>query len=576
MKSTILPFLCLLLGTAVGWFSGAESILSASDEKPSRISPRQERERSRSSSLVIPADIAARLAPIHAADSPEERLRAVIHLAQTIPVAELHRWYDAKWLKLQDGGDLNVFYEITRNRWLAEDPTGVLELALAKNWDNFHELSNRWARSDPDRALTYLQSIKNPADRNRFELSMISTLAASRPTEALELVKLSAPPTYTDHLWETVLPAFANHHPELLKTMDLPPGYREISRGLLIRNRLEKDFSGELGRLITSPTGLADFEAALNDYDTAKKLAKNLLAQVDQLPADWINSLAGKAYMLTRNDPEAWLALDLAALGMSKSNVEEMRNTAWQQLADSSPIKVLEDLSNPGSDMNIQLYSALTSALRILNRTSPELAAEWATYYDSRTNDQSLKAQLRQALVQESESQQKPSAESLLERFRNQESSNSEFANEFHELSTATPAVQREFASAMVTLDPLELSQIGYANDSHSIDRFPIDLQATLIESMITHPPAEITESQQQILVMTASKLSTNWTQEDPAAASRWASGLPAGEPRQWAMRNVAANWMPYDPLGAQKWLNQLPPDDRAVVEKFLETEGPR
>jgi predicted phosphoadenosine phosphosulfate sulfurtransferase len=57
-------------------------------------------------------------------------------------------------------------------------------------------------------------------------------------------------------------------------------------------------------------------------------------------------------------------------------------------------------------------------------------------------------------------------------------------------------------------------------------------------------------------------------------AASRWVTQLPAGEPRQWALRNLATSWMPYEPTAAEAWLKKLPAADQTDVRQFLESNG--
>jgi hypothetical protein len=572
MNRSFLPIICLVLGTIAGWFSATNPAEETSKTEPTRLSPRQERDRSRTKSLAIPPDIAARLAPIHAARSPEERLRAIIHLARTIPVSELHRWYDAKWLKFQDGGDLNVFYEITRNRWLTEDPTGIMERALAKDWSNFGELANRWARTDPDTALAYFQSIKNPADRKRFEQSMVAALAATRPDEVLRMIDGFIDPNQGDYHWIGALKALADHHPGLLESADLPHNLRDTARTMLVRSRLERDFNGEFNRLIASPDGHADFLKAINDHDIATKFSKELLAQIHRFPADWFNVLASQSHFLTRDNAEAWLELDLQALGMTETNSNNFRNTAWQLLAQTNPSKVLESLTDLESPTDRNIDSYLTIALRTLNRKSPEEAAQWLAHYESRTDNESLKQQLQQAMASDAQARQKPTAESLLQNFQQSTTERSSLFSLQNEYQNAPPDVQKEFTNSILAMEPESLSQIGYSNESYHFNRFPTALQANLINSMIEHPPAEATPEQQRNLITNASTLAIKWVIEDPGAASRWVAQLPVGEPRQWALRNVALNWMPYDPIRSEAWLKQLPASDQADVQEFLES----
>jgi len=69
-----------------------------------------------------------------------------------------------------------------------------------------------------------------------------------------------------------------------------------------------------------------------------------------------------------------------------------------------------------------------------------------------------------------------------------------------------------------------------------------------------------------------AAEHASDWARSDPTAASEWTRTLPPGEPKLWAMRNLAATWAGYDPAGARQWVNSLPSADRDAVVKFLPT----
>ncbi len=45
------------------------------------------------------------------------------------------------------------------------------------------------------------------------------------------------------------------------------------------------------------------------------------------------------------------------------------------------------------------------------------------------------------------------------------------------------------------------------------------------------------------------------WAERDGAAALEWLRGLPAGEPRDQAVRSAFVQWLKWDPLAAEQWL---------------------
>lgn len=53
--------------------------------------------------------------------------------------------------------------------------------------------------------------------------------------------------------------------------------------------------------------------------------------------------------------------------------------------------------------------------------------------------------------------------------------------------------------------------------------------------------------------------LLTQWVQQDPAGAGRFARSLPTGEWRQTVVRQVAQDWALQDGSGAEKWAARLP-----------------
>jgi hypothetical protein len=67
-----------------------------------------------------------------------------------------------------------------------------------------------------------------------------------------------------------------------------------------------------------------------------------------------------------------------------------------------------------------------------------------------------------------------------------------------------------------------------------------------------------------------AAEHANQWAKSDPAAAGEWARSLPPGDPKLWAMRNLAATWTRYDPAAAKQWVAALPAGDREAVTAFL------
>ncbi len=183
----LVPAVCAAFAFA-GWHvageknpaSTAASAVEAPPRQIKRSSPRT------SGARDMPAEVRERLARIHAARTPEDRMRATIELAHSLSVSEMERWYVAEWFNFDDGMESNVFYRITRARWLAEDPAGLMAYSLRRNSDKTHEVAGQWAKQDPAAALAFLVSTKkDPTDFQRLVYAMAGPLAAVDPALAL-------------------------------------------------------------------------------------------------------------------------------------------------------------------------------------------------------------------------------------------------------------------------------------------------------------------------------------------------------------------------------------------------------
>ena len=78
------------------------------------------------------------------------------------------------------------------------------------------------------------------------------------------------------------------------------------------------------------------------------------------------------------------------------------------------------------------------------------------------------------------------------------------------------------------------------------------------------------TEGNGATAITTASKHAVNLLNTDTAKATSWVSGIPEGEVKLQAQKNLAYNWRNYEPEAAQKWVESLPTSERAQVEEFL------
>lgn len=571
MKLLPIAAICFLLGTAGGWHTRGPSPAEASTTtENARVSPRQARSRQKAQKVGVPADVAARLAPIYAAKTPAERLRATIHLARTLPVSEMARWFDNKWFDSRKGSDGNVFSEITRNRWMEEEPEGLLNHVRLRNWNNLNDIAERWARQDPDRALAYLDSGIHGDEKDRLKMAMLGGLTEARP----DLV-LAAAAEHTgneNYQWREIFKKLAHHDPSALENADLGPGMKSIARQALLSAALDRDFNGEITRRIGSSEGQALIATVLQeDYNLARKVSSDLLARMGTLPPELLEKLGSASHSLVSNDPLAWLNADLASLNLSPEVARRFERDALSHLTYKDPEEVLRRLGQSEFDQNqgVQLAS---QALNRLKNTDPAKAAEWQARLLATAPDPEYAAALQAQFTQRDQTKPATAAD-IFRMFEANTSPNSgwQLANT---IQSATPAARLEFQARLKSMESHEVAALAHKIESRQLAP---EIQAPLLSAAIQHPRETTEEDNQRgrnTAEMAAVNLATTWVVKDPAAASRWAASLPAGEARLWTLRNLVANWAPYDTPAANAWLATLPPADQTDVREFLKGES--
>jgi len=558
-----------LIGAAAGWhFRDGLSDTTAFTENH-RISPRQARARQATQKPGIPDDIAARLAPIHAAKSPAERLRAVIHLANTLPVSELARWYDNKWFDSRKDADAEVFAEITRNRWLDEDPEGLIDHVLLRNWPNAEEVAERWARLGPDRALAYFENRASPADRERLEMATLAGFAESRP----ELVLAAAADVLNmDYQWREVLEKIARHHPSTLEDATMPHRLKLAARDAILTVALERDFIGEINRTLGRGDDLSAITFILeNDPAVGIALSSTLLARLGSLPVAFLEELGGVPYYLVFQDPAAWLAADLSSFGMSPTAAQGFHEAAIARLSRADPEEALRHLAR--FDFEVGGFSAVRtqSALLRLKTFDPEKAAEWQARILADAPDENFVTRFSK-LLEEPEAIKPKTAQAIVDQFDAHTAS-----DRSHRLisafKTAPISARVEFEAWLGSMDSEKLAAYAHKLDPEGL---PPGLQAHLLRAALQHPQEVPREMRDYTPAKAANLLAQKWGGKDPVAASRWAASLPTGEARTSVLRTLVTSWAPYDTPAANAWITRLPAADQADIREFLKIGPPK
>ncbi len=569
----IMAALVFAVGAVAGWtLRGPHEATpdSAAAGTPVRSPNREAR---RTNKTAIPEDVRRLLAPIRSARTPEDRLRATIELAQSLPVGELRRWYQADWFDFNSGMESNVFYKITRARWLAEDPGGLMDWSLLRNSEKTFDVAKRWAEVDPQAALAFLKSRRNPDDRNRMIQPIAGPLAKADPAAVLALVVESqrlGPSTNNWHAF-SLLGALADASPATLeRELDtLPPPLRKIAISKLDSALLKRDPAAGIAALRGEPDGLKRFTDALsNDSDSLK----GLLADPEALPPGWFAAVASRnPYQIVQSDPAKWITEDLSALGLSQRQAENLTNTAISMLGSKDPETVFEVLGD-GSLTPAQRMNLITQTVARMTADSPDAAERWiARLTDPKEIDEANAALDRQ---RDQASNKSAGPAEWLTGLANKDTGS---------MYSYTEAV-RKWDQDQITTAAGEFSKLpeetkrACANKlvNNSFNEIPPVLQATAMTWVLEHPAPDDSKNavRQGDALSSASKLAASWCKQDPAAASQWVRGLPAGEARLWAAKNLAVQWAEYDPEAARQWVTTLPASEQTTVTQHLEGGG--
>lgn len=568
------PVVCAVFAIA-GWQTGGEkdtapkpgTAVEAPIRKTKRSSPRT------SGARDMPAEVRERLARIHAARTPEDRMRATLQLAHSLPVSDLERWYVADWFNIHDGMESNVFYRITRARWLAEDPAGLMAYSLRRNSEKTHEVAGQWAKQDPAAALAFLISTKNaPNDFQRLVYAMAGPLAAADPALAIGKVLPLRAALGEDQggALTQMIGELAKHSPDLLKRESAawPASLQNIVSNQLVIASLTADFASGVASLRDAPDGKRRFiEAIQHNSEMFKELAKHL----DRIPPGWFAEVAlDNPYYVVNEDPEKWLKTDLAALGFDDEKAKRLRSYALSYFASKNPEGALAMLDGEELDEN-QRENLLGNSLSNLARRDKAKAEEWA----ARLSDPKEIEQARQAIENaESERPGKPplTAADWLAGLDGKD------GNSMWQYSRATRSWDRDqLADAVREFDQLPADRKS-AIASKLVttgDYGPPELRGMAIRQMLDDPPpADPNRGDSGALTRQASGLVSEWGRKDPVAAGRWVNSLPAGEARLWAAKNLAAQWAEYEPSAARRWAAGLPASERQQVEAYLKSGG--
>ena len=88
-------------------------------------------------------------------------------------------------IRTATGSIENLFYQITRRRWLEADAEGLMDHGLLRGSKRLSEMIGEWVKLDRRAALAWAGKIKDPEDLGRLASPLYLQLAREAPLEAL-------------------------------------------------------------------------------------------------------------------------------------------------------------------------------------------------------------------------------------------------------------------------------------------------------------------------------------------------------------------------------------------------------
>ncbi|MEY3897285.1 MAG: hypothetical protein RLZZ214_2806 [Verrucomicrobiota bacterium] len=524
-----------------------------------------------------PATIAGkRLDAIRGAGSPEARLRATLDLANSLPPSEFAAWLDGGYFSLREGAELTLFTKILQERWLLEDPEGLILWSIKNSSGKGRNLLATWAEKEPQRAIDFF---KNHPD-DAAEMQALTRIAKTHPALALQRLREMATAGIstkgTDHSF-SLFRQLADQSPAALEVMmdSLPAKLRSQAETALSGPRLKASFATEIRALWDRPDGWKIFQANLSGN---QELRGKLFDELANLPPAWRESVASSYYyFINEKNAAKWLDADLTGYGFTPQQAKEFHGNALANLAVSQPEEAIRRMGNVALD--VETRQSILSQLLSSVSDDPEKAEALIAKLGSEEDRKLARSALEASLTREADPKQVQPAD-WLEKMGGVDPKNAGNAYQYFSMlgqwdSDKLTALNTQFKS-MSDDKKQQVAQAIAAARNYGFEINPA-LSGEAIRYLVAHPPeapvASGNDSSDTDPLRMASEYAGRLAVTDPVAASDWVQTLPAGESKLWAQKNLARNWAIYDPKAADQWVKSLPASARSKVQGFMKKE---
>lgn len=564
-----------LITAAIGWqLAGDEPPAPAAktaESRTTKISSRQARSNSR---YQTPAHARERLRAIRAAGSTQERMRATIELANTLPVSELATWLEGRWFDDCEGFDMSLFNKIAKERWLKEDPEGLALWSIKSGGQTAYGILTSWAKDEPQRVIGFFKEHPN----EQMELQMLQGIAKENPALALgRLREIIAgglgSGNISGYYARQVMQGLARSNPAALEAAldSLPTQWRNTAEGAILAQKLNTSFSAGIQKLSERPDGL---KILLQAGGNVEGFNGKLLGELANLPVSWKSALAADAYrFLDSSTAEKWLNADLEGGGFTSEQANQIRKGALQNLIYQKPETALKLMGT--MDFSDNERKSMIRNLFANTRGDAKKAEGLIALLGSEEDRQMARNALTANPSNASQAKNAKPAE-WLEKAGAFDANSGNSYQFLAQLRNWDKEKLAELTSQFQTMTDAQKRNVAQvlAGDDNGIAP---ELQGDAIRYLVANPtqpgkgqPARRTEEPTHL----ASDHAVQLVQKDPIAATAWVQTLPSGEAKLWAQKNLAANWAQYDPEAVQQWVKSLPAADRTQVEDFMKKGG--
>jgi hypothetical protein len=564
------PALALLgfsAAAGVGWNWGdAPSPSSAASVAPS--SPERDNRPLRRVRLSSGprGEAAQRLERVRNARTPEERMRATVDLANSLPPSEFAAWMDGGWFNLRDGPGLTLISKIIAERWKNEDPEGLVAWCLKNKSGEASAIFAEWAQTDPRRVLDFFKAHSD----DRAELQALGHIAKTNPSLALQRLQELASGLSLNELGfaSGLIEVLAKQSPAALEAAleSLPKPLKSQAEVQIIGQRLRDSFDTEFEKLTARADGSKILQAILNQGDR-EVLQGKIFENLAKLPASWHHSIASSSYQfISESTAPRWVGADLEGMGFSSTQAENIRSQALSRMAYRQPDLTLKLLGQSELSENVR-KNVIQNVFRSL-RDKPEKAEALLTQLASDEERQTARSSMESIRYEQVAKIDKP-AEWLeaVAALDPKPGAAYQYVEMIRNWDQEKLTVLSDQFKSMPDDSKTILANLIASSSLHGING---PLAGDAIRYLIQNPAADLSEATEDPFgprggnpahnsIRLASNYVQSIAQNDPAAASEWIHSLPAGEPKLWAQKNLHSLWSQYDPKAADQWMKSLP-----------------